>query len=410
VSVPPLTSGATNSGAIPAANPASRFNDTLLSRFEPLAACPVQTQSAVRSVLLSANWLTRMNQSHGRFIYGFNPALRQPLARDHDLHQARAALAMAQLAKFTGDEKQAAIASQAILMLMATTKVDPLDAHCRVPLHSSLVCNRVGFAAVLALAVYALPGADPTLLMDAEQLCEFLHKQCRADGSIHYTDGNAELSPEVDPAGLNEYPGLALQALVIGNTARPSAWKTEVARRALDYYRKHFQAQQNCLFVASMTPAFTELFAQTKWSEAAAFVFEMNDWLCRWQIPSADPRIPQWAGGFRSIVNEQATDIPSGFETGLYLQSLACATQLARLKPDLDRYAKFKAAASNAAQYLVELQYVESNTRHFENAFRANMLLGAFHLSPTDGTIRIDATATPVSGLLRFLELAALKD
>ena len=35
------------------------------------------------------------------------------------------------------------------------------------------------------------------------------------------------------------------------------------------------------------------------------------------------------------------------------------------------------------------------------------MLMGAFHLSPTDGNIRIDATATAVTGLLRYLSLAA---
>ena len=82
-----------------------------------------------------------MNQSHGRFVFGFNPALRQPLKlRDHDLFQARAAfLAMAQLAKFTGDEKQAAIASQAILSLLTTTKIrsNPNDPNCSVTVPSS---------------------------------------------------------------------------------------------------------------------------------------------------------------------------------------------------------------------------------------------------------------------------------
>src|SRR5207248_4993391 len=85
---------------------AAAANDVLLSQFDPLDAFPPQTQSAVRGVLLGANWMTRMNQAQGRFLFGYNPALRQPLLGDHDLKQARAALALAQAAKFTGDEKQ----------------------------------------------------------------------------------------------------------------------------------------------------------------------------------------------------------------------------------------------------------------------------------------------------------------
>jgi hypothetical protein len=348
-----------------------------------------------------------MNQSHGRFIYGFNPALRQPLLRDHDLFQARAAMAMALLAKFIGDEKQAAIASQAILTLLTTTKVDPTDPNCRVPLHSSLVCNRVGFAATLAMAIYALPGADSKLITDAEQLCEFLHKQCRPDGSVHYTDGASESSMEVDPSGVNEYPGLALSAIMAGNRMRPVAWKTDVTKKGMEFYRSVFQAKPHPLLAATLTSAYAELYLQTKWNDSAASVFEMNDWLCRFQIPNSDPRIPQWAGGFRSVQNGQQTDVPSGPETGFYLQSLTDACQFARLNSDVDRFAKFKAASMAATQYLTDLQYVETNTRHFENAFRANMLIGAFHLSPTDGNIRIDATATAVTGLIRFLETVA---
>ena len=73
----------------------------------------------------------------GAVPFGYNPAPRQPIAGDHDLKQARAALALAQAAKFCGDEKQAAIASQAVLTLLTATKIDPDDPNCRVPIRSS---------------------------------------------------------------------------------------------------------------------------------------------------------------------------------------------------------------------------------------------------------------------------------
>jgi hypothetical protein len=351
--------------------------------------------------------MTRMNQSHGRFIYGFNPSLRQPLLNENDLYQARAALAMAQLAKFTGDEKQAAIAAQSILVLLAATKSDPANPNCRMPIQSSQVFNRVGFAANLAMAIYSLPGADVKLLTQAEQLCEFLHKQCRADGSVHYTDGLADNPVQADAAGENEYPGLALQAIMMGNRIYPAEWKIDTAKKGMAYYRAALRSNQNPLLAATMTPSCAELYFQLNLPDAAATVFELNDLICNLQIAGNDPKVPQWAGGIRSMSNGQKTDLSSGPETGFYLQSLTMGRQIARLTPDLDRNTRYKAASQNVVQYLTELQYAEANTRHFENAFRANMLMGAFHLAPMDGNIRIDATATAITGLLRYLTLAA---
>jgi hypothetical protein len=381
--------------------------DPPLSRFEPLASFPVHTQNAVRGVVLGAAWMTRMHQPHGRFLYGYNPALRQPLAGDHDLKQARGALALAQAAKFTGDEKQATLAAQSVLALLAATRADPADPNVRVPVHSYLTCNRVGFAALVALAIYELPGADEKLLAEAERLCAFLRKNCRPDGSVHYTDGASEDPVKVEPAGRNEYPGLALHALAVGNRLRPAAWKVDCVRKGLGHYRAVFRDQPHPLLAATLTPAFAELYQQTPTPEAAAAVFEMNDWLCGLQIAGNDPRTPHWAGAFRSVVDGRPGDTPPGPETGLYVASLAAACQLTRLVPDLDRHTKYKSALADAIHFLSGLQYLETTTRHFEATFRASMLVGGFHLTPEDGNLRIDGTANAVSGLVRFLGCGA---
>ncbi len=385
------------------AMPPAAITGVPLSQFEPLSAFPQQTQSAVRGVLLGANWMTRMHQSQGRFMFGYNPALRQALAGDHDLKQARGALGLAQAARFTGDEKQAAMASQTVLTLLAATRLDPADPNCRVPVHSSVLCNRVGFAAVLALAIYELPGADVKLIAEAERLCEFLRRQCKPDGSVHYTDNATEDPTKADPDGMNEYPGVALQAIITGNRVKPAAWKTEAVKKSVEFYRAAFRAKPHPLMAATLTPAFGELFVQTKIAEPATAVFEMNDWLCGLQISGNDPRTPQWAGAFRGVVDGRQVDVPPGPETGLYVQSLAFACVLSRLTPDLDRHAKYKAVVTDTVQFLTGIQYLEANTRHFETTFRANMLIGGFHLSPADGNLRIDATGTAMTGLVRFL-------
>jgi hypothetical protein len=405
----PLPGMATTPVPQPQPQPARVVAEAPINLFEPLSAYPHQTQAVVRSVLLAGNWMTRMNQSQGRFMYGYDPALRQALPGDHDLRQARGALGLAQAAKFTGDEKQAAIASQAVLTLLAATRPDPADANCRVPVHASVLCNRVGFAATVALAIYELPAADPKLLAEAEKLCEFLRRQCRPDGSVHYTDNPTDDPAKVDPDAMNEYPGLALQAVAASSRVKPAAWKTEAVKKGGEHYRAAFRARPHPLLAATVAPALAELYVQTKLPDAAAGVYELNDWLCGMQIPGNDSRVPQWAGAFRGVAAGRVTEVAPGPETGVYVQSLASACVVTRLTPDLDRHAKYKAAVSDAVQFLTGLQYGEANTRHFETTFRANMLIGGFHVSPLDGDLRIDATGTAVSGLVRYLGSGAEK-
>jgi hypothetical protein len=157
------------------------------------------------------------------------------------------------------------------------------------------------------------------------------------------------------------------------------------------------------MLAATLTPAFTEHYLQTKSADAAVAVFELNDWLVGLQYPTTDPRHPAWVGGFRGWANGQPVDSTPGFECGAYLVSLSCACQLSRQVPDLTRYPRYRQAAADAVTFLTGLQYLEGNTRHFENAFRANVLIGGFYLSPADGNLRVDATAWGVSGMIRFL-------
>ena len=116
------------------------------------------------------------------------------------------------------------------------------------------------------------------------------------------------------------------------------------------------------------------------------------------------------AGGFRGWSNGQPVEIEPGTECGLYVQGLACAYVLSRQGTDLNRAARYRQGLLDAVQFVLGLQYTEPHTRHFENTFRANMLIGGVHVSPTDGDLRIDATAQVLMGLIRFLSSGAEKN
>jgi len=397
--------------AIPATPPAvvaaPTTGEATLGQFDPLNAYPTATQSAVRGAVLASNWLARMNQPQGRFQYGYRPALRQPMEGDRDLAQAQAALALARAARFTANERQATIAAQAILAMLANTRLDPADANCRVPVAPSTACNRVGFAATVALAIFELPGADDKLLAEAERLVAFLHRNLKTDGSVHYIDSPTESSVKVDPSGVNEHPGTALHAIAASMKSNPAAWKTEALKKGLEHYRAHFKANPHPMLAATLSLAFAECHARTNWNDAATAVLEMNDWLIGLQYSAGDAKRPLWAGGFRT---SPLADSEPTFECGYYLRGLACGYRMLRANPDLSRAAKYKQALADAVAFQTSLQYVEGNTRHFENGFRANALVGGIYLTPTDGNLRVDATAAGALGLLEFLNCGAEKN
>jgi hypothetical protein len=135
-------------------------------------------------------------------------------------------------------------------------------------------------------------------------------------------------------------------------------------------------------------------------------VLEMADHLCACQLAAADVRIPPWAGGFRQSLTAPAGAEP-GFPSAAYAGALAHAAKLTRHIPDQVRYAKYRQACLDGLAFARRLQFSDENADHFEKGFRVRYLNGGVHLSPSDGTLRIDATGQAVSAYLAFLQSGA---
>ncbi|MFO0849980.1 MAG: hypothetical protein U0871_15705 [Gemmataceae bacterium] len=378
--------------------PPTQQSTAPIGRFQNLSAFPAETATAVTSVKAGADWLWRMNQANGRFLPGLNPATRTPLDTDHDLRQALAALALADAGRFTGDDRFTARATQAILTLLTLTRPDPADPACRVPSMAGERCNRVAFAAAVALAVYRSPAADPALMTSAEQLCGFVRKQCQPTGAIGSGDGPAK----TDTEGQHLAPGLAIQALTANLRVKPDAANRDLVTRSVAFYRSKFQTQPHPLLAAGLVPGFVEFaLLSGKDVTATAGVFEMADWLCQCQYTRADAPNPAWAGGFKGCGS------PPGWEAAWVCGAMASAAKLTRHVPDLARFGKYRQAAIDGFAFARALQYSDENADHFERTYRARFLTGGVHLSPADGTIRIDATAALVCSQFAFLESGA---
>jgi hypothetical protein len=358
-----------------------------------------------------ADWLQRANKSDGRFVYGYLPALKTNLEGDHYLRQAGAAFALARAARFTGNERYKAVARQAVLTLLLDTAPDDQDSRIRHTTLPSTVVNRLAAAGLLVLAINELPSPGDDLLKQSEELCAFIARQQRPDGSLNYSDTATAPSPQAksqtdggmeDPDGINYYPGEALYGLMRSQQHRPADWKIEVVRKARPFYVNWWRKHQNMALVPWHTAAYTEAFLLTKEVAFADTVNEMTDWIWQLQYVRLDPRHPFWVGGFMTWVDGKPAMTAPQVSSASYAEGLAEACRVARELSDVTRHKRYREALERCLQFLTTLQYIDANTQHFADWYRP-ALLGGFYTSHQDGTLRIDYTQHAVCAMVQYL-------
>jgi hypothetical protein len=360
-------------------------------------------------------WLSRMNGINGRFLPGYLPALQTPVSGDHYLRQAGAAYALARGARFTHDKRHEARAEQTILVLLEDTTVPSGDRTVRYTTLPPGVVNRLGAAGMLVLAINELPHPKKDLLDLSEQLCAYIRKQARPDGSLRCQEtggGEGSTDKQESPdseADVQRYPGLALAGLMRSQRHRPAAWKTELVSKALPYYQSWWRKHKNPVSILWQTTACTEAFLSTKEPAFAQFVLEMNDWLCDLQYDRLEPQSMLWYGGFKSWQQGRIIASPPDVHGAAYAESLAEAYRVAQVTGDRARGKHYRDSLERSLQFLVTLQYTEANTQHFSDWYRPR-LLGAFHASHQDGTLRVDYTTHAVCALTGYLEHVAQRN
>jgi len=403
---PPAQANATDAkpplpGSLSPLQPSSgRVSPTEIARLSPLQ------QQMVLAAQRGFDWLARMNGDNGRFLHGWLPAVKAPMEGDHYLRQVGSAYALARAARFTREDKYNVLANQALLSLLDETLVDSRDAQVRFTFLPSILINRVGAAGYLVLAIHELPEPQKDLLDKSEQLCNFIRKQARPDGSLCCADAQEDGKPGTEEAdAILHYPGPALCGLMRSQRHRPAAWKTELVRKALGYYHPWWKSHRTMAFVPWQSAAYAEAYQLTRDKAFADCVLEMNDWMCDLQYNRIDPRHQLWFGGFKSCSEDRVAESAPQIDTAHYAEGLAEACRVARQAGDQARLRRYRETLERSLQFLSTLQYTDANTLHFTDWYRQR-LVGAFHASHHDGNLRIDYTQHAVCALLLYLDQA----
>lgn len=369
-----------------------------------LKKIPPHLHDFYRCAYQGMDWLVTFNRADGRFYYGYEPSLRAPLEGDNFIDQVAATHALARSARYFENEKAAVIARQALLTLLLETEIDSSNPKIRKTSAPNATVNRLAAAGWLVMAINELPNPGKELLQQSEQLCNYIRSQQNENGSLCFTDNRADTEIEKKyPVGVQTCTGPALYGLMSSLRNMEGAWKVDVVRKACRHYHAYWRAQKNSEMVPFHSAAYAQAYRRSKDEGLLACVNEMNDWLCGLQHQQTSANQTLWYGGFYPVENGKAISKAPSIVSASYLEGLSEARQLTRLTGDVERYQKYSQALHRCGVFCTTLQYTAANTNHFQPKYR-DTLIGGFHPTHRDGTLRIDYAQLAVAGLVKFLE------
>ena len=121
---------------------------------------PETAQPIYFSAERAMEWLKRTNRADGRFVYGFQPALRVQIDGDNFASQAGATFALARSARYYQDRAGTAKASQAALALLLETMLDADDQTLRYLAAPPMAVDRLSAHGLLISAIHELDASD----------------------------------------------------------------------------------------------------------------------------------------------------------------------------------------------------------------------------------------------------------
>ncbi len=349
-----------------------------------------------------ADWLFRMNGPKGKFVPGLLVDVQQEIEQDSLIRQAIGAMALARASKTLGEERLEMRAIQAILALIEETDLDKEEPGTRVTRAPSLILNKLGGGAIIALAIFELPNPTPDLLKVAEELIDGLRRYIKADGLFQGDGWQPAMIDELD--GPASYPFMAIAALARSDRFVKESWKMETAKQAYAAYSKKWHEQKQLGCMGWLTRAGVEIYANTKDKAVADYLFGVCDGLTGLQYDRIDPRRAGYYGGFRSWnAAGQVQEMAPAVTSAAAAEAIALGWRLASDLGDPTRHAKYQECLERSLQFFATLQYVETNTKHFADWYQPK-LLGGVRFAPQDGKLRIEFTAHALLAWALYLE------
>lgn len=363
-------------------------------------SCLVPLQALSGDILqqmttLMGEWLFRQVHDPGRLTYQYFPSRGTEAGNNNLIRQFMATLAMVRYARHTGRPDQQVLATHNLTYNLAQFYRTEGELGCVV------YDGKVKLGAIALAALTILEHADLTAVsVDRSPFALPFAGLCRTIEYLWQPDGSFRtfLHPSDRNDNQNFYPGEALLFWAALYTRRPAPQLLERCRQSISYYRTWHQQQRNPAFVPWHTQAYAPLYQATGDRALLDLIFDMNDWLLAMQ---------QWDSAayddLRGRFYHPDYGPPHASSTGVYLEGLIDAYQLAVQRDDGDRAQRYQSVIWRGLRSVRQLQFYEAAEMYYVS--QRSPVYGAIRTTVYNNVIRVDNVQHCLMALLKLTGL-----
>ena len=202
----------------------------------------------------------------------------------------------------------------------------------------------------------------------------------------------------------NFYPGEALLLWSILYKDNKDEQLLKRFMKTFEYYRKwHLGNNRNPAFVPWHTQAYYKMWKQTGDDRLRDFIFEMNDWLLGVQQTEDDVVYRDTAGRFYEP--NRPFGPPHSSATGVYLEGLIDAFQLARQTGDKKRMDAYRTAILRGLRSIMQLQFTDEVDMFYISKSKRKYVRGGIRTTVYDNQIRCDNVQHNLMAILKIIDI-----
>jgi len=335
----------------------------------------------------------------GRMTYMYYPSLgREDTKRNNMIRQWMATVALSRTARYRGQDKKLFKRAEDNIrynlrkFYHASGKLGAIEWQGKV---------KLGAVALAVLSILEHPNRKQFKRVESK-LWNMIDHLWREDGSF---------VTFFKPAGRNDvqnfYPGEAQLAWAFLYEENKDAALLEKFMKSMRYYRDWHLQNRNPAFVPWHVQAYYKVWRITGEDELKDWVFDMSDWLLGMAQWKHNVVYDDTLGRFHDPANTRYGP-PHASATGVYLEGLIDAFELAREVGDDERREKYRLAIIRGLRSVMQVMFKSDVDMYYVAEDKREWLRGGVRNTVYDNIVRIDNIQHNQMGIIKIL--AAFED
>jgi len=338
-------------------------------------------------------WFKNNLLEEGRMTYKYWPSRGAESTSNNMIRQWMATACLGRVARAHDDQELFSRAAQNIRYNLTEYYKEGDDGLGLIEFNGKV---KLGAIALAALSMVEHP--------ERQSFARYEHAILRTIDALWHDDGSFTTfykSPSVvkKHSNANFYPGEALLLWAALYEESPDPVLLDRFMKSFRFYRQWHLSNRNPAFIPWHTQAYYKVWKTTQNEELRDFVFLMNDWLLGVQQWESAERFPDTQGRFYDP--KRPFGPPHASSTGVYLEGLIDAHQMAKASGDSGRQEQYRRSIIRGLRSVMQLTFLDDVDLYY--VYQKDKVLGGVRETVYDNEIRVDNIQHNLMAILKIL-------